>query len=144
MKNLTATICLTIAVLLGSVGVSWSGVDWDSVGNLSARDFCRVAYDPATGQWKSGGNSAQWGFEARQRGLNLDKCREPKDVRGGLLYLAQCPEGTVEDMSSGNCITDTTDKATPPAFSADYQKGLTAYESGGYATALREWTPLAK
>ena len=24
MKNLTATICLTIAVLLGSAGVSWS------------------------------------------------------------------------------------------------------------------------
>jgi TPR repeat protein len=31
-----------------------------------------------------------------------------------------------------------------PAFSADLQKGLTAYESGDYATALREWTPLAK
>jgi TPR repeat protein len=31
-----------------------------------------------------------------------------------------------------------------PAFSADYQKGLTAYESGDYATALREWTPLAE
>jgi len=30
-----------------------------------------------------------------------------------------------------------------PAFSADYQKGLTAYDSGDYATALREWTPLA-
>ena len=28
--------------------------------------------------------------------------------------------------------------------SADFQKGLTAYESGDYATALREWTPLAK
>jgi hypothetical protein len=24
MKNLTATICLTLAVLLGSAGVSWS------------------------------------------------------------------------------------------------------------------------
>ena len=31
-----------------------------------------------------------------------------------------------------------------PAFSADFQKGLTAYKSGDYATALREWTPLAK
>ena len=30
-----------------------------------------------------------------------------------------------------------------PAFSADYQKGLTAYQSGDYATALREWTLLA-
>ena len=33
---------------------------------------------------------------------------------------------------------------TPPAFSADYQKGLTAYDGGDYATALREWTPLAE
>jgi TPR repeat protein len=31
-----------------------------------------------------------------------------------------------------------------PAFSADLQKGLTAYKSGDFATALREWTPLAK
>ena len=31
-----------------------------------------------------------------------------------------------------------------PASSADFQKGLTAYKSGDYATALREWTPLAK
>jgi TPR repeat protein len=28
--------------------------------------------------------------------------------------------------------------------SADFQKGLTAYNSGDYATALREWKPLAK
>jgi hypothetical protein len=51
MRNLTATICLTIAVLIGSAGVSWS---------------------------------------------------------------------------------------------ADFQKGLTAYQRGDYATALREWTPLAE
>ena len=31
-----------------------------------------------------------------------------------------------------------------PAFSADFQKGAAAYESGDFATALREWTPLAK
>ncbi|MDE0780054.1 MAG: tetratricopeptide repeat protein [Alphaproteobacteria bacterium] len=31
-----------------------------------------------------------------------------------------------------------------PAFSADLQKGWTAYESGDYATALREYTSLAK
>jgi len=31
-----------------------------------------------------------------------------------------------------------------PAFSADFQKGMTAARSGDYATALREWTPLAK
>ena len=27
---------------------------------------------------------------------------------------------------------------------ADYQKGFDAYEKGNYATALKEWTPLAK
>ena len=31
-----------------------------------------------------------------------------------------------------------------PAFSADFQKGVTAYKSGDYATALREFTPLAE
>jgi TPR repeat protein len=31
-----------------------------------------------------------------------------------------------------------------PAFSADYQKGLDAYQRGDYATALREWKPLAE
>ena len=31
-----------------------------------------------------------------------------------------------------------------PAFSADYQKGLDAYKSGDYATALREFEPLAE
>jgi uncharacterized protein len=31
-----------------------------------------------------------------------------------------------------------------PAFSADFQKGYAAYESGDYATALREWEPLAE
>ena len=31
-----------------------------------------------------------------------------------------------------------------PAFSADFQKGMTAARSGDFATALREWTPLAE
>ena len=30
------------------------------------------------------------------------------------------------------------------SWSQDFQKGLAAYESGDYATALREWTPLAE
>ena len=31
-----------------------------------------------------------------------------------------------------------------PAFSADFHKGVTAYKSGDFATALREWKPLAE
>ena len=29
-------------------------------------------------------------------------------------------------------------------WSADFQKGYTAYQTGDYATALREWRPLAE
>jgi TPR repeat protein len=29
-------------------------------------------------------------------------------------------------------------------WSADFQKGFDAYQSGDYATAVREWTPLAQ
>ena len=31
-----------------------------------------------------------------------------------------------------------------PAFSADWKKGVAAYQSGNFATALRKWTPLAE
>jgi len=31
-----------------------------------------------------------------------------------------------------------------PAFSADFQRGAAAYKSGDFATALREWEPLAE
>ena len=32
---------------------------------------------------------------------------------------------------------------TVPAFGADFDKGLAAAQAGDYATALREWKPLA-
>jgi TPR repeat protein len=67
MRNLTATLCLTLAVFLGSAGVSWSAET-----------------------------------------LYTDNCR-----------------------ASWKCL-------------AALQKGLTAYESGDYATALRELEPLAE
>ena len=31
-----------------------------------------------------------------------------------------------------------------PSFSADFQKGLDAYNRGDYQSALREWRPLAE
>ena len=34
--------------------------------------------------------------------------------------------------------------STGVSWSTDFQKGLTAYKSGDFATALREWTPLAE
>jgi len=37
-----------------------------------------------------------------------------------------------------------TSKKSPTPTSGDFQKGLNAYKSGDYATALREWKPLAE
>ena len=34
--------------------------------------------------------------------------------------------------------------STGMSWGADFQKGLTAYKNGDYATALREWKPLAE
>ncbi len=31
-----------------------------------------------------------------------------------------------------------------PSYSADFNKGLTAFQSGDFATALKEWKPLAE
>ena len=33
---------------------------------------------------------------------------------------------------------------SPVTWSADWDKGVTAYQNGDYATALKEWTPLAE
>jgi uncharacterized protein len=79
MRHLTATICLTLAVLLGN-------------GSANASEHCEDTSDPR---------------------YDPSECEEPREkVR--------------------------------PSFSGDFQKGLTAYKSGNYATALREWKPLAE
>ena len=57
MKNLTATLCLTIAVLLGSVGVSWSGEAGGCVGKVAVcrRVRFRGVAGVASGEsWESG------------------------------------------------------------------------------------------
>ena len=69
MRKLTATLCLTLTILLGSVGMSASA-----------------------------------------------------DLLKDLIAFK---EGTIKDLTA-------------------YKKGLIAYQSGDYATALREWTPLAE
>jgi S1-C subfamily serine protease len=54
--------------------------------------------------------------------------------------------------NTNNAPTVTAKKSSPPSLlgsvgnseSANYQKGLTAYDSGDFSTALREWEPLAQ
>ena len=64
MRNLTATLCLTIAVLLGSVGVSWSAepikgfcLSWTKHSHLTIAGKCSSAYEKgdyatALREWK--------------------------------------------------------------------------------------------
>jgi uncharacterized protein len=86
MRNLTATICLTIAVLLGSAGVL-------VIPNTAEANFITAIINGI--------------FRTEERS---SAAATGKGFRGR----------------------------------SDFQKGLTAYESGDYATALRKWTPLAE
>jgi hypothetical protein len=50
----------------------------------------------------------------------------------------------VKNLTATICLTITLLLGSVGAsWSADWDKGVTAYKSGDYATALREWTPLA-
>jgi TPR repeat protein len=51
----------------------------------------------------------------------------------------------VKNLTATICLTITLLLGSVGAsWSADYKKGVTAYRSGDFATALREWKPLAK
>ncbi len=63
MKRLTATICLTIVVLLGSTGVSWSA---DYQKGLSA--LAKGDYATALREWKP---LAEQGYASAQSNLGL-------------------------------------------------------------------------
>ena len=78
MRNLTATLCLTIAVLLGSVGVSWSAepikgfcLSWTKHSHLTIAGKCSSAYEKgdyatALREWKP---LAEQGHAPAQSGL---------------------------------------------------------------------------
>ena len=56
-----------------------------------------------------------------------------------------CQTSSVRNLIATLCLTIAVLLGSAGvSWSADFQKGLTAYESGDFATALREWTPLAE
>jgi hypothetical protein len=51
----------------------------------------------------------------------------------------------MENLTATLCLTLTVLLGSAGiSWSADFQNGMTAYETGDYATALREWTQLAQ
>ena len=82
MKKLTATLCLTIAVLLGSVGVSW-GADYQK--GLTA--YRSGDYATALREWKT---LAEWGYASAQYSLGRmyeDGTGVPKDYKTAIHSL---------------------------------------------------------
>jgi hypothetical protein len=56
-----------------------------------------------------------------------------------------CQTSTMRDLTATICLTIAVLLGSAGmSWSADLDQGLTAYKSGDYATALREWTPLAE
>ena len=128
MKRLTATLCLTLAVLLGS---EVRGSDLPPCRG-SYHHNCFATYTSADGDKYVG--------EVRNNTMHGQGTYTSAD--GGVL------EGIFKDgefqYAQKVSPTVTARKSPPPSKSADLQKGYTAYKSGDYATALREWTPLAE
>jgi len=181
MRNLTATICLTIAVLLGSAGVSESADFQKGLTAAQRGDFATAlrewrplaeqgdAYAQynlgqmyATGRGVSQDHktAAKW-FRLAAKGGHADAQRilgmtyeiggegVPQDYKTALKwYRLAAKQGNAyaqDDLKNlQKIIAKAKASLSSPKVSADYQRGLDAYSSGDYATALREFEPLAE
>jgi TPR repeat protein len=177
MKNLTATICLTIALLLGSAGMSWSANfqkgftaaqsgdfatalrEWTPLaeqGDAYAQSNLGVMYDKGKGVPQDYKTAVKWYRLAAEQGdavaqtnlgLMYSKGRGvPQDHKtAAKWYKLAAKQGPARVQTNLNNLQKEIDDRKPLTTTpADFQKGFTAYKSGNYATALREWTPLAE
>ncbi len=67
----------------------------------------------------------------------------PKTKFASLALIAALCAGFTLGLTACTDERARTGAETPPA-EADFNAGLAAYKQGDYATALREWNPLAK
>ena len=146
MRKLTATLCLTIAVLLGSVGMSASGDfkkgaaayksgdyatalrEWTPLaeqGNAPTQFIMGVMYQYGNGVPKNEKTAVKWYRLAVKQGNANAQVRPDK------------PERQIAEQ-----------KSSPPAKSTagkdDYQKGRTAYNKEDYSTAKTVWESMTK
>ncbi len=186
MRKLTATLCLTVAVLLGSAGEVWSADyqkgktaynrgDYSTAllefrplaeqGHVDAQFHLGIMYEYGESVPKDYRTAVKWFRLAAEQGhafaqSNLGVMYEigqgvPQDDKTAVKwYRLAAEQGHAGAQSNLKILqekiaeqqpspTVTAEKPpTPP--SGDFQKGIAAYESGDYATALREWKPLAE
>jgi TPR repeat protein len=186
MRHLTAILCLTLAVLLGSAGEVWSADyqkgktaynrgDYATAllefrplaeqGHVDAQFHLGIMYEYGESVPKDYRTAVKWFRLAAEQGhafaqSNLGVMYEigqgvPQDDKTAVKwYRLAAEQGHAGARNNLKILqekiaeqqpspTVTAEKPpTPP--SGDFQKGVAAYESGDYATALREWKPLAE
>ena len=158
MKRLP-TLCLMIAVLVGSTGNAFAlpecegsptddkfrTTEWsDCIGILSANG------NEYFGEWRDGQANGQGTKTYADGRVYVGEWKDARFNGRGIKYH---DNGTVDKEGIWkNGMFQNAPKGTPPVIArksppsrnADWQKGRTAYKKGDYATALREYTPLAK
>ena len=150
MRRLTAILCLTLAVLLGSAGVcesadlqkglaAWNSGDYATAlrelkplaeqGHVSAQNNLGAMYGTGRGAPQDNTTAVKWYRLAAEQGFApaQDKIEELQRK-----ISEQKPSSTL-----------TAEKSAPPTTKGNYWKGQVAYRNQDYATALREWEPLA-
>jgi hypothetical protein len=105
-------------------------------GNANAQYSLGFMYDLGDGVLKDYVYAHMWYNIAASSGKSKNASKN-RDIVAGKMTPSQLEKA--QDLAR-ECVR----KKYKGCESADFQKGLTAYQSGDYATALREWTPLAK
>jgi uncharacterized protein len=177
MRKLTATLCLTLAVLLGSVGMSASadfqkGADayqsgdyltalreWKPLaeqGNVRAQNKLGVMYRRGIGVPLNYKTAIKWYKLAAEQGYAIAQSKlgtmyaegrgVPQNDKTAVKWYRLAAEQGWRDAQVKLDQLERQDqlKRQRMSASADFQKGRNAYKTGDYATALREWKPLAK
>ena len=157
MRRLLPILCLTLAVLLGSAGVSWSadlqkGLDAHrnkdyatalrelkplaEQGDAYAQNNLGSMYESGHGVPQDNKTAVKWYRLAAEQGYT------PAQVSANTLRNnLEKPQQKIAEQKPSPTVTAEKPSASS---SGDFQKGMTAYDKGDYATALREWKPLAE
>jgi hypothetical protein len=137
MKHLTGILCLTIAVLLGSSGVSYALPECPEDQNQRYHN-CFGTYTYANGhkfvgEWRNGKYHGQGTFIYVNGDKYVGEYKNNKSVNTKILNSSDKKRKDGAGLPSSNII-----------WLGDYQKGVDAAARGDFVTTLKEWKPLAE
>ena len=158
MKSYLTAICLTLVLSLGTVSAAWSADFRPSFDcakartqteNLICSETTLAEMDGALGRVYVSLRST---LSSSQADALLDEQRrwlKSRDKACGLKGRGRVKAS--QRNQKVHCLRHQLaarlgelESLLPVTARADFQKGVAAYDAGDYATALREWTPLAE